>query len=103
MLGASLSEVNRMMSDPDKFLGFLERMTPMMRQAFRDTQTKGLDLTKDLGFSKDFMPQLLAILNEGALERLREFMTVIRDATYEDVLRKRTEQLDDNGFNLNST
>ena len=94
------AEVNRMMSDPDKFLGFLERMTPLMRQAFRDTQTKGLDLTKDFGFSKDFMPQLLAILNEGALERLREFMTVIRDATYEDVLRKRTEQLDDTGLTL---
>lgn len=88
------------MGSAKDYAKFLKENIPAMRTAIATAKSQGLDLTKTLGFSKNFLPQIEALLKEGAVERLMEFIEKIGNATNADMLKKRQGQVEDNGMAL---
>jgi len=86
--------ISKVMSDPDKFAQFLEKaVVPAMAYANKLSQDPryGLSMVKDLGFSKDFLPQILALAQGGTVERLKQQTRDIRGADFSELKNKMDE------------
>ena len=92
------ARVNEAMSDPKKWAEFLRGAVPAIQAAMSAMKTEGLDIPKEFGFSKEFLPQFLSKMNEGALERFDRFLELIRNADWEGLERMRKDQVADTGY-----
>jgi nucleoid DNA-binding protein len=91
------AQIRQIMQDPEKFADFLGKaVAPAMQHAQRlSTDPKyALNLVKDFGMSRDFLPQMLALAQPGTVERIKHQLAEIRGATFAEAMEKVEEATD---------
>lgn len=98
---ARAARVRKLMTDDKKFIPYMQQLMP---QAMALAQKAGQDpkystsLVKDFGFSKYFLPQIMAMSSEGFFERLINQSQQIKGADFSGLQKKVEESVDSVGM-----
>ena len=71
-LSKRTSIVNQAMSTPETWADYLNTREKKIKEGIEKSKVDGFSLTKDAGFSRDFLPQLLAMSKGGAVQRWKD-------------------------------
>lgn len=86
-------KIKKSFSDPEEY----SKMMVLIGQKIRVAQSKGIDLVKELGLSKDFLAQILAYTQPGAQADFQAIRQEISKAEISEMTQMVVAQLNDAG------
>jgi hypothetical protein len=98
LLRQRTAQVSQAMQDPQKFAALItDTLSKNMHlaQRLKTDEQFGLNMVKDLGMSRDFLPALTSILSSGFIERFKEFLEALSSANMQGLAAQSAESVSD--------